>query len=186
MKHTRLEIALAATVAATVAAGCATTGGPSPFRPEPGTTVEVAKRLEFSSKSTRLYIQSGKRVHRNDVQRLFASCSIGRDRTGESGSVEPGTFTTGETTLSIRVSDAAPRKPVRVAFNTAAGSSSSLQVTQPDAGPSIHMYDTVIPLRSEEQPRVTDLVCSYDGGPRGGHLTRAEIENALGDLVRFY
>lgn len=191
MSDTRFKglYAVAMAVAVT-AAGCATTGVSPSFQPEPGTTVEVTKQLDFRKNSRRLYIQGGELVRRRHVDRFTASCSISLERTrdGEAlvRSVKPGTFTTGKTRLSMQVSDAGPRTPVRVASNAADTGSTMLQIAQGGPTPAIRIYVTIIPLHSEEQPQVTDLTCSYDGGIGGRHLTRAEITDTLGDLVRFY
>lgn len=187
----RFRSASALMVTVAIAAGCATTGGPSAFQPEPGTTVEVTKQLEFPHRSTRLYIQGGVPIRHRDVNRFVAYCVIKLDRKRDGmplvDSVQPGTFTTGKTRLSLRVSDAGPREPVRVASNTDSAVPAPSQVAEAaDSTPSIFLYDTIITLHSEEQPQVADLTCSYDGGSFGNHLSPAEISDALGELVRFY
>lgn len=181
----------ASTVMATmaIAAGCASTGGPSTFQPERGTTVEVTKQLDFPHGSTRLYIQHGVPVRYRDVDRFVAHCVIKLDRKRDGKplveSVKPGMFTTGKTRHSLRVADAGPREPVRVASSN--DSAVLLQLAEAaDSTPTIFLYDTIIVLHSEEQPQVADLTCSYDGGSFGDHLSPTEISDTLGELVRFY
>lgn len=186
----RVRSASALMVTVAIVAGCATTGVPSAFQPEPGTTVEVTKQLEFPHGFTRLYIQGGVPVRHRDVDRFVAHCAIkldpNRDGMPLVDSVKPGTFTTGKTRLSLRVSDAGPREPVRVASSTDSAVPASLQVAEAaDSTPSMFLYDTIIPLHSEEQPQVANLTCSRDGGSFGNHLSPAEISDALGELVRF-
>lgn len=185
----RFRFASAVMVTMAVATGCATTGGSSAFQPEPGTTVEVTKQLDFPHRSTRLYIQGGVPVRYRDVDRFVAHCAIKLDhkRNGQplADSVQRGTFTTGKTRHSLRVSDAGPREPVRVASSN--DSAVPLQLAEAaDSTPTIFLYDTIIALHSEEQPQVAELICSYDGGSFGDHLSPAEITDALGELVRFY
>lgn len=172
-----------------IAAGCVTTGGPSAFQPEPGTTVEVTEQLDFPHGSTRLYIQGGAPVRYRDVDRFIAHCAIRLDRKRDDNplvdSVKPGMFTTGKTRHSMRVSDAETWQPVRVASSTE--SVVPLQLAEAaDSTPTIFLYDTIIALHSGEQPQVTELICSYDGGSFGDHLSPAEISDALGELVHFF
>lgn len=187
----RFRSALAVAVTMAIATGCATTGSPSAFQPEPGTTVEVTKQLDFPPGSTRLYIQGGVPVRYHDVDRFLAHCAIKLDRRRDGeplvDSVRPGTFTTGKARLSLRVSDAGSWEPVRVASSNDSAVPVPLQVAEAaDSTPTIFLYDTIIALHSEEQPQVADLTCSYDGGPSGDHLSPADISDALGELVRFY
>lgn len=190
MIYTHSRPALAVMVAVIVAAGCATTGGPSAFHPEPGTTVEVTRQLDFPPGSSRLYIQGGAPVRYRDVDRFLAHCAIRLDHKRDGGplvsSVEPGVFTTGKAKLSLRVSDAGPREPVRVASSSESAIPAPVHVAEAaDAIPTIFLYDTIVPLHSEDQPQVADLTCSYDGGSFGSHLTQARISEALGGLVQF-
>jgi hypothetical protein len=183
-----LHISTALAVMVTVAAGCATTGGHAAFQPERGTTVEVTRQLDFPRGSRRLYIQGGATVSYRDVDRFAPFCSIRLDRKrgGQPlvDAVKPGTFTTGKTRLNLRVSDAGPREPVRVA--SSAGPVTLHVAEAADAAASLFFYDTIVALHSEDQPQVAALTCTYDGGPAGKHLTPPEIRDALGDLVRFY
>lgn len=191
MFYMRFRVASALMVTMAIAAGCATTGGPSAFQPEPGTTVEVTKQLDIPHRSTRLYIQGGVPVRHRDVDRFVAYCVINIDRKHDGmplvDSVKPGTFTTGKSRLSLRVSEAGPWEPVMVASSNDSANPVRLQLAEAaDSTPTMFLYDTIIPLHSEEQPQVTDLTCSYDGGSFGNHLAPAEISDALGELVRFY
>ncbi|MDZ7839430.1 MAG: hypothetical protein U5R46_01205 [Gammaproteobacteria bacterium] len=187
----RFRSASAVMMAVAIATGCATTGNSSAFRPEPGTTVEVTKQLDFPHGSTRLYIQGGMPVRYRDVDRFVPHCAfkLDRKRDGQplADSVMPGTFTIGKTRHSLRVSDAGTREPVRVASSSDGATPVLLQLAEAaDATPTIFLYDTIIAVHSEEQPQVADLTCSYDGGSFGDHLSPAEISDALGELVRFY
>lgn len=191
MSRMQLGPAWAVMVTLATAAGCATTVGPPAFQPKPGTPVEVTQELDFPHGSTRLYIQDGVLVRHRDLDRFRAYCSIRLDRKRDGkplvDSVRPGAFTTGTARLGMRVSDAGPPEPVRVASSSDGAGPAPLQVAEgPDGGPSIFLYDTIVPLHSEDQPQVAALICSYDGGRFGDHLTPAAIRDALGELVRFH
>lgn len=145
---------------------------------KPGATVEIKSSLEIPSGLARVYLQSGKPVKKNKLDRFEVYCSVLMNRVHDSGeplmAVRPGLFRVKEVLL---YND----------YNTMRRSYVSLGWSFDF--PSDVIYEIGLQLESSEQPEVRALICAkhvdnYRSDQRN-YPDLGEIQTALGDLIGF-
>jgi len=167
--------------------GCATIGSdratPAEEVVPEGSTLEVVKPLKRLGNSRRIYIQAGERTTPSSRSRYAAYCSF-RLRPADDGAVperiRPGQFETGVPRHSVNTLGQHTRGDLQVA---ATGSLHRLASGRGGGSYSAFEYATVIPLQSDDQRGVYELVCAHFRDPndfsQSHYLTRSEIESTL-------
>lgn len=192
--YTRSSRIAAALGAVAVIGGCATDGGGYGRTEVPaGSVVELHERLDMPGGAARVYLQDGA-VVRGGVDDYRVSCSFGLERQGSEElvrAIEPGPFEVVEPSRSWAVAGAPPPddgvQVAAVSFGIGIGIGFGTFAQQrfgDRASVQRLYYYTELALRSEDQPQVDDLRCTYNGDVVTDHPpTAAEIQQAFGDLA---
>lgn len=175
-------------------AGCA----PTPYQqaldardeviPPPGSTVTLGQPLELSGDSARVFVQNGRILRFQDRDRFEPWCSFGLRRRGEEPlirTIEPDHFITGPARNRAQAR-AVTEHSVLVASRRMSPWLLGLSPASMDRGGGLGHLTFIIelPLRSDTQPQVDNLVCGMDRPAYWrGRIALGEIREALGEIA---
>ena len=144
---------------------------------KPGSTITLHKALNIPAHKARVYLQGGKVVAANDIDRYYPNCSL------EVKTLKPGTQEIMEDTFKIvKVTSDEEVSGLGLVY-------ASRRYASDDQGPVSHEnWVTHFYLSSAKQPDVYRLTCGHwedpaDTHPR--HLTLPEIMKAVGSFFTF-
>lgn len=161
---------------------CATSGpypASSPYFNIPaGTLLHLQQSLTIPPNTGRVYIQYGKVISNKEKQQYYAHCWFLSHKVLDTAqTINPDTFVV---TGSQKLEDVIQQESIyRLAsLITVRRSYSNTSITALE-------YTTRLNIHSDKQPDIIQFLCSYWEDPLDAkHLTIAEMQKALGDIVR--
>lgn len=164
-------------------AGCATTEDRWARDDVPvGSRLTIEQPLPVSSYSGWAYVQAGRAIGTDDIDRFSPHCRFGSDGASadEAGrrTIQPGEFEVVSRRTRTRVVASPDDRQVRLA----SGGLSAALLPDPASMASIR-YETRLGLHSAEQPRVDHMTCAYDINRRSPHLGFTDIRDTLAGVA---
>lgn len=190
----RIRLPLLSLMALLGVAGCATT----PYQesldsrdeaiPAEGSVLVLEQPLELASDAARVFLQGGQVIRFQDRDRFEPVCSFGLRRRGDEPlirTIEPDRFTTGPARNRAQAR-AEPVQRILLASRRTSFGLRGLSIGMHDrgGGPGHLTFIVEIPLHSDNQPQVDNLVCALDRPAYWrGRVGLGALRTALGDIA---
>lgn len=156
--------------------------------PPQGSTLVLQQPLELPSDKARVFLQHGRIIRFQDRDRFEPVCSFGLRREGDEPlirTIEPDRFTIGPA-RSRANARAEPMPRILLASRRTIPGLLHLSTGMPDRGGGLGYlsFSIEIPLQSDIQPQVDNLICTIDRPAYWrGRVGVGAIRDALGDIA---